>query len=313
MIKGNLTILTFLSLVWGSSFILIKKGLVAFTPGQLGSLRILIAALFLLPVLLHHRKRLRSLPLLPIVLFGLFEIGIPPYLYAFAQVYVSSTSAGILNSLVPLFTVFLGLIFFRQRTGPTALAGVLLGLIGAAALVYSGGGPSTGTFFNPWGLLIVLATLLYAIAANIAERHLAGIPASLLTAVAFVSMAIPAALYLFFLDFPATALTQTSGLRSLLAICILAILGSALAIQLFSLLIQKSTALFASLVTYLIPVVAFMWGLLDGESIGPSHIAAMILIMGGIFLSAGKKRKTLRIISPSEGAPRESADRCPSA
>lgn len=285
MKKKDYLFLFLLSAIWGSSFILIKKGLTSFSPGQLGSMRIIIAALFLQPILWRNRSKFKSFPLVPLIAFALLEIGLPPYLYSYAQMHVSSASAGILNSLVPLFTVLLGILFFRQSFHLRSFLGVLIGMIGALTLVIGGAEPTGGTLLNPWGLLIVAATLFYAIAANTAERYLQAVPATFLTAAAFSAMAIPAAFYLFCFDFPDWTQLNSEWPVSFFMICILAIIGSAVAIQLFSHLIQTTHALFASFVTYLIPVVAIFWALIDGESLRLSHGASLLLITMGIVLS----------------------------
>ncbi len=127
-------LLAVLSLIWGSSFILIKKGLIAFSPVQLGSLRILISGIVFLPYVLFNIKKIKISKLKYILLFALMEVGIPPYLFAIAQTAVDSSTAGILNSLVPLFTLFTGIVFFRLSFNISKLSGVLIGLMGAVLM-----------------------------------------------------------------------------------------------------------------------------------------------------------------------------------
>ena len=279
--RTALILLAVLSLIWGSSFILIKKGLEGFTAPQAGSLRILLAALVMLPVAWKRRRSLPMGSLKWIVLFGLLEVGLPPYLYTWAQTGISSGTAGVLNSLVPLFTLLVGWFFFGQSLGTARVLGVLLGLGGALVLM---GWPREGSR-TPWlGLLIVLATLLYALAGNILQRHLRDVPGLTIAAFAFVLM-VPLALPVMLLAPGRGGLVGgAQQIQSLVALVLLAWLGSALAIHLFSLLIQAAGALLASFVTYFIPFVALLWGILDGEPLSWPAILALGLILLGVVL-----------------------------
>ena len=130
--------LMLLSLIWGSSFILIKKGLVGLTAFQLGSLRIIFAALFLLVIgfrslvkIPHHQWRY-------IALTSLFGTFIPAYLFAIAQTQIDSSISSILNSLTPLNTLLIGVLFFRLDFRRNQIFGVLIGLVGSALLIWNG-------------------------------------------------------------------------------------------------------------------------------------------------------------------------------
>jgi len=274
-----------LSLIWGSSFILIKKSLEGLTPLQTGSLRVLIAALVFVPWVLIRRKRIPWQRLAPVLAFALCEVGIPPYLYALAQTKVSSGTAGILNSLVPLFTLVTGAIFFAIPAARRDAAGVLLGFGGAVILV--GGGGFVFHARDLLGLLIVLATLLYAFGGNIIQTRLASISPLDISALAFVSMGIPSLFVLLIEGVPAI---NPVTAPSLMAVTLLALVGSAGAIVLFSRLIHLSGALFASFVTYLIPVAALGWAVLDGEVVTPRQLIALAGILGGVALVNRRRR-----------------------
>jgi drug/metabolite transporter (DMT)-like permease len=211
----SIILLVILSLIWGSSFILIKKGLIGYSPAQVGALRVVIAALVFVPYIIRYFKKINLKTYGFILLFGLMEIGIPPYLYAFAQTVVNSSTAGILNSLVPLFTLLTGFIIFRVSVNSYKVIGVILGLIGAVLLVFFKSGDfSSVDFSNSWGLLIVLATLLYGLGRNILKEYLQDISDIQITALAFVSMGIPSGVYLFSTDFIYITINEPTVLPS---------------------------------------------------------------------------------------------------
>ncbi|MCX6153154.1 MAG: DMT family transporter [Candidatus Kapabacteria bacterium] len=284
-------ILAVLSLIWGSSFILMKKGLLAFSAPQVASLRIIFAGLIFVPFIIKNFSSIPWQKFKIVIIFALLEIGIPPFLYTFAQQHVDSSSASILNSLVPLFTLIIGLMYFSHKFSWAASLGVLLGLIGAFVMTFlkaSSNLNSVLDFGNSWGLLVVLATLFYGIAGNILKEYLNDLTSGMLSALAFVSMAIPAAIYLPTTGFFSLPLTSAHNLYSLGAIAILSTFGSALAILLFTKLIKFSTALMASFVTYLIPFVSLFWGWIDGEDISIIHFSSLIIIFLGIWLANRK-------------------------
>jgi len=286
-------LLMVLTLICGSSFILIKKGLTAFSPGQVGSLRIVISGIIFLPYVLLNLKKINPGKLMPIFWFGLTEIGIPPYLYSIAQTSIPSSTAGILNSLVPLFTLLIGVLFFHQRTDWARITGVFIGLAGAVFLVFSRTAPGSGValdFSNGLGLLIVFATILYGIGGNVLQKSLNDVPGVMIAALAFVGMSIPAGIYLSFTGSSPFDFSVSTNLHAFLAISALSVFGSALAIYLFSIVVKKSDALFASFVTYLIPFVALGWGVLDGESLNILHFICLLCILSGIYL-ANKRKK----------------------
>lgn len=287
-LKSILLLLT-LSLIWGSSFILIKKGLLSFSSLEVGALRIFISAILFLPFIFTHFSKIPWNKSGYMIIFGALEIGFPPFLYAFAQQKVDSSTAGILNSLVPLFTLLSGMMLYKLRFGFLKVMGVVIGLTGAVLLIAqdSNGNISLSNidFGNVYGSLIVLATLFYGIATNILKEHLQNIPSRLIMAVSFTSMGVISAFILIQQGFFSKPVLSDEYFNSFVAIFLLSVFGSALAMLLFNKLVQLSNALFASFVTYLIPFVALMWGALDGESITILQILSMIFILGGIYLA----------------------------
>lgn len=283
----NYLLLCVLMLIWGSSFILMKKGLISFTGFQLGALRISISFFVLLPFAVmriskvwhQHRKSL-----LYFFLAGFLGNGIPAFLFAIAQTRIDSLLAGILNSLTPLFTVIVGVSLFGAKTRWANIAGVLTGLAGAIGLMMASSGQGF-SINSAYGLLIVAATVLYAFNLNIIKRFLSAFDAVTITSVAFLSFAIPFVIYLFTTDFIIRMETMPQAWNSLGYIALLSVLGTAMAVILQNWLIKQTSPLFVASVTYLIPIVAIFWGIVDGERFDAVYIFWVGLILAGVYLA----------------------------
>jgi drug/metabolite transporter (DMT)-like permease len=273
----------FLSLVWGSSFILIKKGLVSFSAGEVAALRISISTIAFIPLyfLLYHRPVPRN-KLIYIALVGVLGNGAPAFLYALAQTHISSSVAGILNSLTPIFTWMLGLWFFATVYARSQVVGVLLGLLGALMIIVLDS--DLNLTFNEYALLILVATVCYGFAGNIVKTHLQDVHPVTLSAFAFFSIGAFALGYLFSTDVAHAVVASADARLSLLAVAVLALGGTVLANILFFRLIQDTSALFSSAVAYCIPLTALFWGILDGEVLQWTHLTGMVLILTGIFV-----------------------------
>lgn len=280
----SLLILGFLSLIWGSSFILIKKGLVVYSPVQLACLRVSISAIAFLPFFLYQLKKVDWSKWPYLLLIGLTGSAIPSLLFSYAQTEVSSSIAGILNSLTPLFTLILGVIIFGNKMIWSKLMGVLLGLVGAALLIILG--KKAGLQGNLWyGLLIVLATICYATSVNTVGKYLKDMPSFMISTVSFTFVGIPMLFYLFTTDFVSVLQFEPGALEALGYISILSLGGTFLATIIFFQLVQWTNPVFSSTVAYIIPIVALLWGVLDGELISVYHLLAISLILGGVYLS----------------------------
>ena len=270
-------VLGILSLIWGTSYILMKKGLESFSSMQVGSLRITITFLCLLPIALRNLKYLTRTNILSLLLIGLFGSVIPAFLFPLAETRISSSLAGMLNSLSPVFTLVLGVAFYERKAIKTQIGGIVLGLIGAAGLLYSG-----SLTFNLYGLLVVLATIMYGLSSNEVSK-VKGINGFKITALSFFVSSPPAIIYLFFSDF-STPLQTENWIRNLCFIGILAILGTATALAIFYVLIRDTSPVFGSMVTYLIPIVATLWGFADNEHFSSSMIISVVFIFAGVFI-----------------------------
>ncbi|MEI6854353.1 MAG: DMT family transporter [Bacteroidota bacterium] len=280
----NWAFLTILVLVWGSSFILMKKGLEAYSYQQVALLRLAITGLFLLPFAIRSIRKvnLKKLGLMTIV--GIVGNGIPAFLFTKAETGIDSSLAGILNSLTPLFTLIVGLLFFKTKTKWYNVLGVGIGLGGTVGLMSVFGNKSLEFNFT-YGIYVIIATLLYAINLNVLKKFLKDVDAITITSYAFLTIGMPSLIYLFAqTDFITVIQTHPNALSGLGYIAILGIVGSALAVILYNKLIKTSGVLFAASVTYLMPIVAVFWGIADGERFEAVYIIWIMVILLGVFL-----------------------------
>ena len=284
----NYAVLILLAIIWGSSFILMKRGLDVYSYTQVAALRLFIAFLSLTPFLLRAVKLVQKKHIIPIVVMALFGNGIPAFLFTKAQTQLDSSLVGILNSLVPLFTLLLGVYFFRTKPTTTNIAGIIIGLFGAVFLTYSTMGG--GVEINDYVFLVILATVMYAISINVIKKYLQDLDALSISSLAFLVIGPFSAIYIFNTDF--ISLTSTNkGFEALLYIVLLAVVGTSLAVVIFNQLISRSSAIFASSVTYLIPIVAIFWGIFDGEKVTLIHLLSVVIILSGVYL-VNKKSPT---------------------
>jgi drug/metabolite transporter (DMT)-like permease len=276
--------LAVLAVIWGSSFILMKVGLKCFDPRQVASIRLFVSWCALLPLVAHRFKEVKKEKFRFIFATGLLGNGIPAFLFAIAQTNVSSSLAGMLNSLTPVFVVLIGILFFKSVFKISQMLGVVTGLAGAFALILIS---SKANVFsgNAWfGLLIVLATICYGFSVTIIRTYLHHVDAVLITGFALFIAGIPSGIYLFTTDFISRFSVYDHVWKCFLSVVALGLLNTAFSTVLFNKLIKISNALYASSVTYLIPIVAILWGVLDGEIINWKHILAMLAILTGIYL-----------------------------
>lgn len=285
-------LISILALIWGSSFILIKKGLQGFRPEQVGSMRLMFAWLAFLPFVLFKFKEIPWKKVKYIAGVGLFGNGIPAFLFAMAQTKVPSSVAGTLNGLTPLFALLIGISLFKLSFSLAKISGVVIGFLGAVLLVW-GNTPANVPFStNGYALFIVLATCMYGLSVNILKKYLQEINPIMISAVAFSIIGPPAAIYLFSTDFLHTLSTQPGAYAAMGYISILAVVGTSFALIIFNILIQKTDVVTGSVVTYLIPIVSVIWGMLDGEIFTMSHFLGLVLVLTGVWLSS-KKRTNL--------------------
>jgi len=282
-------ILASLALIWGSSFILIKRGLDFFSSAEVGALRVSITFLVLSPFAFSRLRKLSFQEWKYLAIVGLIGSGFPAFLFAKAQTGIDSSLAGILNSLTPLFTMVIGLSFFSLKIKWFNIAGVLIGLAGAIGLISISGGRSFEFNFQ-YAIYVIIATVCYATNVNLVKYKLRDVDALTITALSFFIIGMPVLFYLLiFTEFIPQISTEPAALKALGYIGILAVVGTALALIAFNKLVKLASPVFAASVTYLIPVVAVSWGSMDGEKMTPVSFLWMAVILLGIFLVNKKK------------------------
>ncbi len=282
-------VLFFLAVIWGSSFILMKNGLVVFSSVQVASLRISICGIVLLPFAIKHIRYLKT-HFLFLLAVGLVGNGIPAFLFTWSQMHVSSSSAGILNSLTPVFTLIVGGLFFRTRIRKFQLIGVFLGLAGSVLLFVNDSFTFEFNIFT-WGLLIVLATVMYGINTNHVKNNLKEVPAIAITSLSFM-LVLPVSLFIYSMNLPCPCIIEDPEFyKALWSVIVLAVFGSAIAVAVMNTFIKYTTPVFAASVTYIMPAVALAWGFNDNEKIGLSSFLALLLVLAGVYLVQLKSDK----------------------
>ena len=277
--------LLFLCLIWGSSFILIKKSLLGLTPYQLGALRTIITGIILLVFGFNKLKAIPKSKWKWLLLSGLLGSFIPAFFFAIAETEIDSAVTSILNSLVPLNTILLGFAIFKIASTKRQVLGVIIGFTGTAILILK------GAELNPnqnylYASFIIASTVMYAANVNIIKRHLQDVKPLAIAAGSYAFIIIPAFIILIFSNFFTLETYNNPALpKALMYITILAVFGTAIAKVLFFKLVQLSTPVFASSVTYIMPIVALGWGILDGETFSFIQGLAALLVLVGVYLS----------------------------
>lgn len=277
-------VLSILAILWGSSFILMKIGLKSYTSFEVAALRIAIAGITLAPFVNWKKVVVQRKDIKYFAISGIFGSAIPAFLFTEAQTVISSSLAGALNGLVPLFALLVGVMFLGVSFNKFKLIGVFSGITGAFLLILK-----DGYDFQLYSTsLIILATVLYGINVNIIKHKLSNYPPLLVTALPLAIIAVLGVIVLILVDFKLNLIGKQE-IQSLGAIMTLAIVGTGVSLVLFNKLIQKTNAVFASSVTYLIPIVALFWGFLDKETISLSQIIGLGFILLAIWLIRKEK------------------------
>lgn len=281
-------LLILLALIWGTSFILIKQGLKVFSPAEVGSLRVAAASIFLMPFAFLRWKELKQGDHFKLFLSGMMGIFIPAFLFALAQTRLQSSVTGILNTLSPVWAVVMGVLFFNQRFRGFAIVGLLISFGGAIILALARADGAIGGF-NGYALLVVLACALYGTNVNYLKYKVQGLGSLTVTSVSLLLIWPFALVYLLsFTDFTAKLIEQPCAWQAAGYIIILALMSTAVANLIFNKLLQISSPLFAASVTYVMPIVSVMWGVLDGEKLYLGHFIGMAAILGGVYLANRK-------------------------
>ena len=278
----NWAIFCILSIVWGSSFILMKEGLTVLSAYQVASLRMLFSGLVLLPFAFSAFKKIPKEKMGIVFLSGFLGNFIPAYLFCIAETNIDSSLAGILNSLTPLFTIVVGLSFFKTTINKQKMIGVVIGFIGLCLLFAAGKNIS---FQNlSFASLVLVATFFYGLNVNVVGKFLKNIRSIDIVSVAFAFLIIPSVFILYLTGYFSMPFNNLGFQQASLAGIVLGVVGTSIASILFYMLIKRSTIIFASMVTYGIPVIAVAWGLYYGESISILQIGSLFIILAGVYI-----------------------------
>ena len=277
-------LLILLSLIWGSSFILMKKGLVVLSSGEVGALRIIFASLVLSPIAIRNLPRISRDNWKLLFVIGLVGTFFPAFLFAIAQTKLESSITGVLNALTPLWVLIMGSLFFSQLITLKKAMGVALGFIGSAILILTGSDSSFGSI-NSYAFFVILATALYGINLNTIKQYLGHLKAKVITSVSILFVSPLALTYLLTTTDFIPKMGQIEGFwLATFYIAVLGTVGTALALIMFNHLVQITNPIFTSSVTYLIPIVAIGWGIIDGEHLYLMHYLGIAVILSGIYL-----------------------------
>ncbi|MEQ9285482.1 MAG: DMT family transporter [Cyclobacteriaceae bacterium] len=278
-------LLVSIALIWGTSFILIKKSLQVFTPGELGALRITMAFLALMPVAVRAIPKLPTSKLPILFILGMNGSFIPAFLFAIAQTRLESSITGVINAITPIFVIVIGVLFFRHKVKWINTVGILLGFSGTVILLLGASGFDISGI-NYYAFFVVLATVLYGTNINLIKQYTPDIRALHITAVSLFMTSPFCFVYLFgFTDLVQKISLEPDFITAFFYISVLGVIGTAGALVLFNRLIQVSSPVFASSVTYLIPLVALMWGIWDGENINLYQFIGMAIVLSGVWLA----------------------------
>jgi len=282
-------LLIILTLIWGTSFILIKRSLQSFSAAEVGALRMFTAGLVLLPIAFRNYKKVEGKNWGSLFIIGFLGSFIPAFLFAKAETNLDSSLAGVLNALTPIFVLIVGALFFSQNFSKSQVIGILIGFLGTTFLVFAGSSGSLSSI-NLYGLFVVLATIFYGFNANIIKFRVKGLNALTITSISLGMVTPIAFAYLvIFTNVTTQILHEPEARISFLYVSILGIMSTAIAMSLFNKLIQITTPIFTSSVTYLIPFVAVIWGLWDGEVLLIGHYLGMLAILTGVYIANRKK------------------------
>ena len=282
--------LAILSLIWGSSFILIKKGLVGLNSVQLASLRMIFAASVIYIYSYNSIKKIPKKSWKWIVITAYLGTFFPVYLISYGQTEIESGLASIITTVTPINTLIIGIIFFSLTFSIKQLLGLFIGLVGAVLLLYEASETNLNSNIY-FSFFIYLTTVGYAASVNLIKKYLTNIPPEAVTAGIFLSISPPAIIVLYFSDFTDLNFQDPLILKSIFFVLVLGVFGSAIAQTLFNKFVKISSPIFASAVTYTMPVVAIFWALIDGEILSIMQFFATAIILIGVYL-VNKRKQT---------------------
>jgi drug/metabolite transporter (DMT)-like permease len=280
----NWVLFIVLTIIWGSSFILMKHSKEELSASQIGALRIFSGGIILLPLAVVHLPRIPSKKILIIILSGVTGNLLPAFLFASAIAKnIDSSLAAILNSFTPIFVVLIAIIIFRDKIKLQKIVGVIIGFVGLSLLFVLWKGVSFENF--KYALLILLATVLYGVNINMVGHFLKDVPSLYIATISLAFMIIPTTWVLWQQNFLQLAFDETTVQWAIVETALLGVVGSAIATVLFYILIKRAGGIFAALVTYGVPFIGILWGVLDGEKITIQQVGCLGIILFGVYLA----------------------------
>lgn len=288
--KEKWVLLVILTLIWGSSFILIKKSLLHYNPYEVGSLRIAIASVLLMPLAIINIRKFPRKQLKYLLVAAACGNFIPMFLFPMAETEISSAVAGIINSVMPIFVIILGALFWNTKTTKQQIIGTVISFSGVCILTLGNG--EAGELKLIPILLLLLATLLYAINSLTVKTKLAHVEPKALSAFVFgFVLFVPSLIALVFAGFFRDFSFSKDNFEGLMYVSMLSVFGTGLAMMLNYRLLSVSSALFSSTVTLLMPIVAIIWGIIDGEELSVMQFVGAAVIIAGLIFLRGKTSK----------------------
>ncbi|MBM3168892.1 MAG: DMT family transporter [Algoriphagus sp.] len=287
----NWVLLLVLTVIWGSSFILIKRGLEVFTPGEVGAYRMVAAASLLLPLSLPRIRQLSKTQVIHLLITGLLGSFIPAFLFPIAQTQLSSSLTGVLNALTPLFVVLVGALFFNTSITKKNGLGLAIAFVGVLVLVTfkEGGSWESLTDINAYALFVIAACICYSINLHFIKARFTQLKSIEISSISLLLILPLALVYLLAgTEFSSKLSTQPQAWEALGYVTILGMVGTATALILFNIMIKSASPFFASLVTYTIPIVAILWGVLDGEVLLFGHYLGIAAVILGVWIGNRK-------------------------
>lgn len=282
-------LLIVLSIIWGSSFVLMLEGLKGFSSVQLAMIRMAVAAVCLSPFLVIYIRQVSWRDVGLLLAIGLTGNAIPAYLFAESETQLPSAVVGVLNSMSPIFTLIIGWLLFQLRFPMMNGIGVMVGFVGASILALSGSDEAHSSTNLSYSLLVVAATLCYGISTNLIKHYFNGRNPILIATVALSLVGWPCLIVLLTTtDFMTRVQTHPDAPTAFGYIALLGALGTAFGVALFNKLLQISSIIFATSVTYTIPIVALVWGVLLKENLTPWHGLGFAVILVGVWLANRK-------------------------
>ena len=283
----NWFLLIILTFIWGTSFILIKRGLEVFSPGEVGAYRMVAAASLLLPLSLPRIKHLSKNQVKNLLLAGMLGSFIPAFLFPLAQMELSSSLTGVLNALTPLFVVLVGALFFNTKITRRNSIGLVIAFIGVVILVAykESGGWDSLTGINAYALFVIIACICYSFNLHVIKTRFTKLNSIEISSISLLLILPMALIYLFAgTQFSYKLATHPQAWEALGYVTILGMVGTAAGLILFNIMVKSASPFFASLVTYTIPIVAIMWGVWDGEVLLFGHYVGIAAVIFGVWI-----------------------------